>query len=374
MRRKGSVMGQWVPRVSAILRQVHRAYLEISARLGAKAFICRALAGSSRVNLCVNSDLSVSCTCHDVDGSGWIGDLGRESLAEILSGPVARRFRRQLARGRLPTPLCSRCCDLRPVDRRTAERLADVCRLPQYLKVENTSACNLRCASCPRHQIRRLRRKPSLSLGEVERIAEEMRDCGVETLSYLNFGEPFFSKTIRRELEIIRRINPDVFIEVSTNAMSIDCDDKRESALLTDDMQVSLDGISQQMAEKYQRGIDFDRVLRNVTDLVAYRDAKGLRRPRIVWKYLLFLWTERRKHLLRAIEMARQARVDEILFEPTVSPFYGIPIRYYLGLLRGVGEKTPGGLRVVLRPPETTWAEPFGGDLGASCVAGEAVG
>ena len=367
-------MGQWVARVSALLRRIRRAYLEARARHGGEAFFCRALAGSSRVNLCVNSDLSVSCTCHDVDGSGRIGDLGRQSLAEILSGPVARRFRQQLARGRLPTPLCSRCCDLGWVERRAAERLADVRRLPQYLKVENTSACNLRCASCPRQQIRRLRRKASLSLGEVERIAEEMRDCGVRTLSYLNFGEPFFSRTIRRELEIMRRIHPDVFIEVSTNALSIDCDDKREAALLTDDMQVSLDGISQAMAQKYQRGIDFARALGNMTDLVAYRDARGLSRPRIVWKYLLFLWTERRKHLLRAVEMARHANVDEIFFEPTVSPFYGIPLRYYLGLLRGVGEKTPGGLRVVLRTPGTTWTGPFGRELGTECAAVEAVG
>jgi len=350
-------MDQWVPRVSALLRRVRRRYLETRARLAGRAFFCRSLAGRSEVNLCVNSDLTVSCTCHDVDGSGRIGDLGRQSLAEVLSGPISRRFRRELARGRLPTPLCSRCCDLRFVDRLGAERLAEIYCLPTYLKVENTSACNLRCASCPRGQIRRIRRKASLSLGDVERIAAEMRNCGVERLSYLNFGEPFLSRTIRRELEIIRAIHPAVSIDVSTNAMAIDCDDKREAALLIDDMQVSLDGISQEMAEKYQRGIDFDRVLRNVTELVAYRDARGCRRPRIVWKYLLFNWTERRKHLLRAIEMARRAGVDEILFEPTVSPFYGIPVRYYLGLLKGVAPRVSGGLCVVLRPSSADPAE-----------------
>jgi pyruvate-formate lyase-activating enzyme len=367
-------MDQWVPRVSAWLRRARRRYLETRARLGGRAFFCRSLAGRSEVNLCVNSDLTVSCNCRDVDGSGRIGDLGRQSLAEVLSGPAARRFRRDLARGRLPTPLCSRCWDLRMIERPSAQRLAEEHRLPRFLKVENTSACNLRCASCPRRQIRRLRRKVSLSLSDVERIAVQMRDCGVKRLAYLNFGEPFLSRTIRRELEIIREIHPAVSIDVSTNALAIDSDDKREAALLVDDMQVSLDGISQEMAQKYQRGTDFARALRNMTDLVAYRDARGLSRPRIVWKYLLFHWTERRRHLLRAIEMARQAGVDEILFEPTVSPFYGIPIRYYLGLLRGVGSKTGGGFRVVLRPQQTTWTEPFDAGLGTECAAGEAVG
>jgi hypothetical protein len=351
-------MGQWVPRVSAALRSAHAKYREVRARLGGKRFFCRALAGHSTINLCVNSDLTVSCSCRDVDGSGHVGDLAKESLAEILSGPVARRFRRELARGRLPTPLCGRCCDLRAVNRRDAQRLAETRRAPTYLKVENTSACNLSCASCPRRQIRRLRRKTTLSLAEVEQIAVNMRDCGIRTLSYLNFGEPFLPPTVRRELEIIRRIHPEVFIEISTNAMPIDCDDKREAALLVDDIQVSLDGISQEMAQKYQRGIDFDRVLRNMTDLVAYRDARGLSRPRIVWKYLLFLWTERREHVLRAIEMARQANVDEILFEPTVSPFYGIPIRYYLGRLADIGEQSPCGRRVILRRAQTLPTSP----------------
>ncbi len=343
-----------VPHISAALRAVRRRFLEAKSRLRGKAFYCRALAGHSEVNISVNSDLTVSCSCHDVDGTGHIGDLQRRSLAEILSGEIARRFRRELARGKLPTPLCSRCCDLQAVDKAKADRMAAAYRLPTFIMVENTSACNLRCASCPRREIRRLRRKVSLSLEDVERVAAELRDCGITTLAYLNFGEPFLPKTIRRELEIIRRVHPEVFINTSTNATAIDCDDKREAALLVDHIQVSLDGISQAMAEKYQRGIDFAKALRNMTDLVAYRDAKGLSRPRIVWKYLLFRWTERRENLLRAIEMARQANVDEILFERTVSPFYGIPFRYYLGLLRRVGRRIPDGFSVLLRPEDTS--------------------
>jgi len=339
-----------VPRVSACLRQVRRAILEAKARLRGMAFSCRALDGRSQVNVCINCDLTVSCNCHDVDGSGLIGDLGRQSLAEVFAGEAAGHFRRALARGRLPTPLCARCCDLRMVARADAERLAAGHGLPSFVMVENTSACNLRCTSCPRTQIRRLRRRQSLSLDDVRRVAAELRDCGVTSIAYLNFGEPFLSKTIRRELEIIRQVHPEVLINTSTNATAIDCDEKREAALLLDEMQISLDGISQRMAEKYQRGIDFQRAYRNITDLVAYRDARGRDRPRITWKYLLFRWSEARPHLRRAVEMARQAQVDQILFERTVSPFYGIPIRYYLGLLDDVGKPVWGGRLVLLRP------------------------
>ena len=245
-------VGELTTTVSAALRRARAWQLVAAARLRRRAFFCAALAGNSDINVCVNSDLSVSCNCHDVDGSGWIGHLGQSSLAEVFAGPVARRFRQELAAGRLPTPQCSRCCDLRSVSRDKALRLADRHRLPAFLMVENTSRCNLQCASCPRPQIRRLRAKPSMSLDDVRRVAQQVREAGVASVAYMNFGEPFLSKNIRQELEILREENPGLRINTSTNAMAIDCDEKRAAALLVDRIQIS--GRDRPGDGRYQRG------------------------------------------------------------------------------------------------------------------------
>lgn len=342
-------MGNLSVKVSAGLRRIKGGCLTAKARLRGKAFFCAALAGGSEVNLCINSDLSVSCTCHDVDGTGHLGDLARDSLAAILAGPTATRFREELARGRLPTPLCARCCDLRTVRRDQAGRLAEQRRLPTFVTLENTSACNLRCTSCPRAQIRRLRAKVSMSLREVRRVARELHETGITKVGYLNLGEPFLSKAIGPELEILREANPGIWITTSTNALLIDTDEKREAALLLDRMQVSLDGVDQRMVEKYQRGMNFDRAYQNMRSLVEHRNARGLDRPAIVWKYLLFRWNERQEHLRTAIRMGREAGVDELFFEKTVSPAWGLPWRFYMGLLDGLGEKRGDGIEVDLR-------------------------
>jgi len=341
--------------VSAGLRRLRRKYLTTKAQLSGKAFWCNALAGNSEVNISINSDLTVSCNCHDVDGSGHIGDLNRQSLAECLSGPVAERFRRRLAEGRLPIDGCSRCCDLRMADKDEAARRAETRRLPGFVMVENTSACNLRCASCPRTAIRNLRGKLSMSLDDVGRVADELAACGVRQIGYLNLGEPFLSKRIRRELEIIRRKSLGITINTSTNALAIDSDEKRDAALLIDAMQVSIDGVSQQTVTRYQRGSDFQRAYDNMRALVAYRDAQGLARPTIIWKYLLFWWNDRKRYLERAIEMAKEANVDGLLFEKTVSPFWGVPVRSYLGFHKRIGEDAGGGDRFLrLRPALST--------------------
>src|SRR5512139_716629 len=97
---------------SDLMRKVMRHYVEWSARLKGQRFYCRSLAGESEYNLTVNCDLTVSCTCQDYDGSGHLGDLNKHSFPEVFFGPVAQRFREELARGKLPITTCARCGDL----------------------------------------------------------------------------------------------------------------------------------------------------------------------------------------------------------------------------------------------------------------------
>jgi hypothetical protein len=67
------------------------------------------------------------------------------------------------------------------------------------------------------------------------------------------------------------------------------------------------------------------------------------------WKYLLFNWNDKRWMIERAIEMAKEAKVDAISFWPTNNPFYGISWRYRLGVLNDIGVGTWKGREVDLR-------------------------
>ncbi len=336
-------------RASALFRRMKAGWLTAKARLSGKAFTCEALAGDSQVNVCINSDLTVSCSCRDFDGSGRVADLKGDRLADAFHGPVAGIFRRQLAAGTLPTTACARCWDLRMVSRDEARRRQHEVRLPSFIMVENTSACNLKCVSCPRFKVKNIRGRRSMSLDDVRRVAQELQQAGVREVAYLNLGEPFLSKRLRGELEIIRQWNPGIKINTSTNGVLVSTDRQREAALLFDHIQFSLDGINQETASRYQRKTDFGRVYENMKQLVAFRDERGLTRPRIIWKYLLFRWNERRRQMLTAVDLARAANVDELWFERTVSPFYGLPWRSYLGFNRDIGDHDEGERRIVFR-------------------------
>ncbi len=333
-------------RASAFFRRTGSLLVNAGARVRGQAFVCETLQGNGHPGVCVTSDMMLSCGCRDTDGSGQFGDLREMSFEEAYLGEKAQRFRQQLATGQIPTANCVRCYHLRKTTRAEAELAADAVKMPHSILIENTSACNLRCLSCRRDSLNVLRKRRMMSLEDIKRLAVEMKEIGVDEVTYHHLGEPFISKRLADELKIIREHNPTVRIQVSTNGMLLTTDAHREAAMLFDHIQISLDGINQEMVARYQRGSRFETVYENMKQLVAYRDARGLVRPVICWKYLLFRWTEQRKHQLQAIDMAQAAKVDELWLEPTVSPFYGLPWRTMLGANRDLGVKD-GRMRYV---------------------------
>ena len=84
------------------------------------------------------------------------------------------------------------------------------------IMVENTSLCNLRCLSCDRDAVMKMRNRPRMSLNDLEKVAGIIRDYGIQEVAYHNLGEPFLSDSIYEELSLIRVHNPEIRIVTST--------------------------------------------------------------------------------------------------------------------------------------------------------------
>ena len=345
-------------RVSDVIRRGLKVYLESSARLRGETFYCGALAGESDYSITINCDLTVSCNCQDYDGSGHIGDLNKNTFQEVYYGPVAQKFRSELAKGKLPIMTCTRCCDLKRVRKSEVKAGPDgtlmsgpVPRLPyRGMLLENTVRCNIDCIGCDRQSAALIRITKQMEMDKLARMAELVRELGLEQLFYLNLGEPFLSPNIGRELPLLRSRNPDCRIVISSNAIVLNTDAKREAALSASHILFSIAGVNDTMLKRYEKLGSFDKAFQNMKALVQYRDARGLTRPIIEWKYLLFNWNDHRSAIEDAIALARDARVDMISFWPTSNPFFGYSWRYRLGALNDVGVGCWKGRELMLRP------------------------
>jgi hypothetical protein len=337
----------WV--VSDVSRRVLKRYLEWITPLQGKRFHCRALEGESEYNITINCDLTVSCSCQDYDGSGHIGDLNKASFKEVFFGPVAQRFRDQLAQGKLPIMTCTRCGDLQRVPK---SQPIPKPRLPyKGMLLENTVRCNIDCIGCDRQSAARIRTTLQMDLDKLSRMADLVHDLDLQVLCYLNLGEPFLSPNIGPELEVLRRKNPKCDIWISTNGIILNNDAKRAAALYASRIYFSIAGVDDEMLRNYEHHGSFEKAYANMKALVDYRNARGLSAPLLEWKYLLFNWNDRRRTIERAIEMAKAAGVDFISFWPTHNPFYGWSYRYALGRLNHIGIGNWKGRELDLRRP-----------------------
>ena len=334
-------------RVSDFIRWMKSRWLELRAKITGRKYDCVALAGESEYNLTINSDLTISCNCQDYDGSGHLGDLRKNSFEEIFFGPVAQKFRDDLAKGKMPIPTCSRCGDLRRLKR--GEQPPKPHLPHRGMLLENTVICNVDCVGCAREGAAEVRAKKTMPLAELSQMADLAARLKLERIFYLNLGEPFLSPTICQELPLLRAKNPGAYIRVSTNGILLNTDAKREAALNLSDIQFSVHGISDAMCAKYMMRGSFEKAFDAMRQMAAYRDERGLKKPFLEWKYLLFNWNDSPKTISCAIEMAKEIGVDIISFWPTHNPFYGMSWRYHLGLLNNVGVKTWKGREIFLR-------------------------
>ena len=96
-----------------VLLAIAKWWMQLTVRLRKEGFYCTALRGESDYNISINSDMSISCNCDDVFGRGYLGSLHEHSFQEIFSGPIAMRFRKELAAGRIPILECVKCWELK---------------------------------------------------------------------------------------------------------------------------------------------------------------------------------------------------------------------------------------------------------------------
>jgi organic radical activating enzyme len=333
------------------LRATARWYLQSRAFVTGKRFCCDALAGKASYDISINSDLSVSCNCRDLDGAGRLGSLRQNTLEEVFAGPAAKTFRRKLAAGRLPILTCASCPQLRLASPEEARAQEIQYQVPSRgIMVENTNLCNYHCVNCSREKLIATRKVANWSPEDLEKVAATIKKHRIETVSFFNLGEPFADKQVFAQIQAIRAGSPSVKIYCSTNGTLLNTEEKREAALMLSWIFFSIDGPDTPTMNKYQKGAHFETAYGNMKRLVEYRDQRSLKLPLIEWKYVLFNWNDQREMIERAVGLAREANVDIISFWPTRAPLYGISWRYYLlPFWRKVGQPSWKGREIVLR-------------------------
>ncbi len=299
----------------------------------------------------VHANGDVVCSIIDGRGEFVLGNVLHETLPEILAGDRIRELRRLvLSRADDYCPAIHRRCPLKNIDGVEGESVATTLR---YLMIEPTTACDLRCLTCPirdiagdigvadayrdggvrffawdtlrrakqhaadavRHVVPRFRprgrippsRRGTLPRHVLERVVSEA-GASVERVDLFNYGEPFLYRHLIDALRHIRRMLPHATIAISTDGMQVrpEIEAVIVAERLVDWLVFSVDGVDEETYARYRIGGRFDVAFGNLQRFHRRAAGSGIR---VIWQYVVFRWNDRDAHFKQAIAMAEEAGV-----------------------------------------------------------------
>jgi MoaA/NifB/PqqE/SkfB family radical SAM enzyme len=313
--------------------------------------------------VCVHANGEVVCSIIDGRGDFVVGNVHEQSIREIFDGPRYRELRRLvLSTADHYCPAIGKRCPLKTIP--VFEGAPDIPHEIRYIQIEPTSACDLRCLSCPVRDfssdttwrdayhdggvsflawdgLRRskqhaadvlLRIAPGLATrprekqGRLEaallrgRIKKERRGTlpidvlkkvvsdlppSLERVDFYNYGEPFLYYRLVEALRHVRACLPGSGIAISTDGMQVreTVEDVLIGERLVDWIIFSIDGSDADTYARYRIGGTFETAFRNLVRFHRKAAGTGIH---VMWQYVVFRWNDRDEHLRRAIAIAEE--------------------------------------------------------------------
>lgn len=183
----------------------------------------------------------------------------------------------------------------------------NVAPYPSHLMIEPSSFCNLRCVSCHVGQ-GDIKKKPGLmSLENFKKIIDETEQY-LCSITLYNAGEPFTNPEFLAMVKYAS--SKGVWVGTSTNGHFLDGPDDGLAVVQSGlgNINISLDGLSQETLEQYRRGGDYEKVIRGIKNIVSAKKRLNSRTPHV---FLQFIPMRHNEHEIPKLEsFAKELGVD----------------------------------------------------------------
>lgn len=180
---------------------------------------------------------------------------------------------------------------------------------PWIVSIDPANICPLNCPLCPTGRKEKTVDHKILTFEEFKRYFDPIKDY-LFFIRLYNWGEPFLCKDIWEIINYAHKNNVGVLINSNFNPI-----DKKDVEKLikykVDYLMLSIDGVTQEIYEKYRRGGNLKKVFSLLSDLIKLKKEKKSKYPFIHWQFLLSKKNE--CELEQTQEKAREIGVD--LFE-----------------------------------------------------------
>ncbi len=179
-------------------------------------------------------------------------------------------------------------------------RSPTITNYPVVAYIEPIANCNLHCPACPTGLMLPDRHSGILTLKKFKELINEFGDYLFNLYMY-NWGEP----TIHPDFPEMIKYASDKGIKVlSSTNMNVELSDNYAERLVLSGLSgliVSIDGLSQETYSKYRQGGNLNIVLKNLKKLHEIKARYKLKKPKIIWQFLVFKHNEHEINKLKTV-------------------------------------------------------------------------
>ena len=242
-------------------------------------------------------------------------------IEDIYKNGPHQNVRDNMQRSVLPYPsICLKCFYLDPFGQHQMEKFSSEI---EWMHMEATSMCNLRCSFCiPMDERPKFRKKPHyIPRAMYEKIIDDIVAAGMNLKwSYFSGrGEPGLHRDLWTMVKYAKdRLDTNFLVNtngnINFNELIV------ESGL--DKIKIAIDGVDQEKYASYRRGGKIQRLFDLTSSIVEHRNKLGVKNPWIIWQYVVFSHNDSEDELRRIQEIATDLGVDQLLFVNTYTANY----------------------------------------------------
>src|ERR1044071_144937 len=181
---------------------------------------------------------------------------------------------------------------------------------PYHAEIYPADRCNIDCFFC---STAALRGNDELPLSRIEELMSELREAGTRSVRLAGGGEALFHRKTKDMLRAIAAAKLPIE-NITTNAVLLGDEVAQLLIDRCDEITVSLNTADPESYASMMQtpARNFERVLKNVRNLLAERRRQGAKSPLIELQFLV--WRDNYKTIPRMYELARELDVDSIIF------------------------------------------------------------
>lgn len=275
------------------------------------------------------SDGGITTCCVDNLGLNRFGNIYEDSFEEAMQLHLQTK-QKYVANAR-QTPACLVCLknwNVRPymyVDRSQINQFTTEVFFPRQFVLEVTSRCNAQCQTCIHNWMNNdlsTVRSGQNGFLDLDYLTDWLRPVWgkLRRLRMYNYGEPFLHKGLEDFCTDIKQKSPGVIVGISSNGTAFGTD-KRINKIIDSEIDaiiISLHGGTKEISQKYMgEDFPFDKAIDNIKRLMAARRTRGVNKPVVDLKCVLFEWNDSDEAIQKFAELAEEVDADAFHFVPT---------------------------------------------------------